>query len=70
MRQRGADHAGFAVVQARHGVEQVGEAGRAVFQRRHAVFVGAGGVADLHADAGVGHLRAPGPGGRRSRAPR
>jgi hypothetical protein len=56
MRQRGADHAGFAVVQAGHRVEQVGEAGRAVFQRLDAVLVGAGGMADLHADAGIGHL--------------
>ena len=67
MRQRRADHAGRAMVQAGHRVEQVGEAGGAVLQRGHAVLVGAGGVADLHAEAGraswrdqlqvAGHLR-------------
>ncbi len=51
MRQRRADHAGFAVVQARHRIEQVGEAGRAVVERGHAVLVGAAGMADLDADA-------------------
>ena len=42
MRQRRAHHAGHAMVQRRHRVEQVGEAARAARQRRDAVFVGAG----------------------------
>ena len=47
MRQRRARHAGRAVVQRRHGVEQVREAARAVRQGLHAVFVAAQRVAEL-----------------------
>jgi hypothetical protein len=53
MGQRRAHHAGLAVVQAAHRVEQVGEAGRAGVQRGDAIVIAAGAVADLHADARV-----------------
>ncbi len=48
MRERRADHAGFAMVQGRHRVEEVGEAARATCKRFDAVFVAAQRVADLH----------------------
>ena len=52
MRQRRARHAGRAVVQARHGVEQVREAARALGQGLHPVFIAAQRVAELDLKAG------------------
>ena len=53
MGQRRTHHAGFAVMQAAHGIEQMGEAGSALLQRLHTVLVTAQGVADLHPDTGI-----------------
>mmetsp|Transcript_61161 Transcript_61161/g.144466 ORF Transcript_61161/g.144466 Transcript_61161/m.144466 type:complete len:253 (-) Transcript_61161:2719-3477(-) len=51
--QSRADHAGLAMVQGTHRVEEVGETGRAGLQRGHAVVIAAVAVADLHADARI-----------------
>ena len=50
-RQRGAGGPGTPMVQAGHGVEQVGEAGGTGGQCRAGLGVGAGGMADLGAGA-------------------
>ena len=57
MRQRRADRPGPAVMQAAHGVEQVGEAGRARGERRTRLGVAARGVADLRAHAARREVR-------------
>lgn len=49
-----ADDTRFAVVQAGHGVVEVGEAAGAGFQCGHAILVAAQGMADLQAYAALG----------------
>ena len=54
MRERGADHAGFAMVQRGHRVEQMSEHPRAGFDRREGLLVGRVGMADRNDDPARG----------------
>ena len=51
MRKGGAHHAGSAVVQRRHGIEQMRKTTSATFERLQALLVGPQSMADLSANA-------------------